>query len=408
VDGVRYVLTLAPADCGTQLPSGVPLPKIGLCADISVDPKKTPSFDFATHPGAIVDVCMNKDAKQFLYASLTDPYGDDVVQGKLAQRSPNASGYDPISLRTRPVAGLLTSADCDSDPLTTNPPSGQAIGSALSRLGHAVLALFTPQTAHASHGGLGTMPGFADDLSIFGGLDGYLFNATFEQDAVGTYPQSGPGYDELRGTWEPNLEPNPSPSVVTVQAAAAPFNSRYVLLNQAGGNAAAKPPLTFTARLPFSATAFEAGQSITYRVRFRAAVLSPRAQDAVFVLRTSAGLEIGRFVFNDASQSQSGPITFQAFGGPAVRTSVADGWARGQVKSYEAVLTFTRGTGVALSAASVKLGFVGATPRVDHAFAAGSLPQNLSALGWVLDNKDGAIVAFDDLQVFVEPTAPAP
>jgi hypothetical protein len=148
---------------------GVPLPKIGLCADISVDPKKTPSFDFATHPGAIVDVCMNKDAKQFLYASLTDPYGDDVVQGKLAQRSPNASGYDPISLRTRPVAGLLTSADCDSDPLTTSPPSGQAIGSALSRLGHAVLALFTPQTAHASHGGLGTMPGFADDLSIFGG-----------------------------------------------------------------------------------------------------------------------------------------------------------------------------------------------------------------------------------------------
>lgn len=67
---------------------------------------------------------------------------------------------------------------------------------------------------------------------------------------------------------------------MTVQATSALFGSQYALLNQAGGNAAAKPALTFTGVLPFAATAFEADQTVTYRVRFRAAVLSPRAQNA--------------------------------------------------------------------------------------------------------------------------------
>lgn len=106
-------------------------------------------------------------------------------------------------------------------------------------------------------------------------------------------------------------------------------------------------------------------------------------------------------MFTDGSSSQAGAVAFKTPGDSAT-TSVAGGWARNQVKSFEAILQFSNGASGALNAVSVQLGFLG-DPRASHTFASTALPPSLTAVQWKLDNKDGAIVAFDDLQVFIEP-----
>jgi hypothetical protein len=364
----------------------------GGCFDISVDPKAGASFALAA-PGTIVELCTTAPGTpSYVTARRPDVYsGQITTQGKLGQRSGvTGGGFTPISFR--PYAPSILSKNpldakdgdywCDNEK-----PAPAAATSAFARAGDALLALFRPRVAYAGHGGLGTLPGFAEALSVFGPLDGYAFNGDFEGDAVGGFPGR---LAEMRGgSW--TLSTFEDPSVASVRVG-GPFGSQYLLLNQAGGASAGKEPLTFTGAPKAPLATAPGDPNRVVRLRFRAAVLSSRAFDTRFVVRSSTDA-LATLRFADGSSAKAGTLTVLApAGAELARPTTSAAWGQNGVQSFEVTVSFARGTG----RARVMVGFVGQPPLAEYTVNA----ADLASFGWVLAGRDGQLIGSDDYQLF--------
>ena len=363
----------------------------GGCFDISVDPKAGASFKLASR-GTIVELCTtDRGTPSYITARRSDVYsGQTTTQGKLGQRSGlDAGGLTPISFR--PYAPSILSKNPhdpqDGDYWCENEKPAPAATSAFARAGDALLALLRPRLAYAGHGGLGTLPGFTDELSVFGPLDGYAFNGDFQGDPVGGFPSQ---LAEMRGgSWK--LSTFEDPSVASVQEGEL-FDRRYLLLNQAGGAAAAKEPLTFTGAPREPLTAAPGDPNRVVRLRFRAAILSSRAFDSRFVVRSTKG-DLTTIRFVDGASAKSGLLTVTAPVGAVLdRQTSSAAWKQSGVQKFEVTVAFSHGTGTA----RVTVGLVGQTPLAGYTVAA----ADLASFAWVLAGRDGQLIGSDDYQLF--------
>jgi hypothetical protein len=387
---LRFLVTGYDVPCNADFADGAATPaSVGYCVDINVDPKQDYSYKFATGKSATVDICAkNTGPAPLIFTQATDPYtGALQRQGKLGQRSRlSETAFKTLSYRPA-TAGILSPAG-DCSPTKTgyfDPTRG------LGRFAEGVLALLLPKPAFATHGGLGTMPGFADELSIFGPIDGYAFNGDLDGpgDIVGQYPDTT-GNPQLRlGTWRFT---GPNPSVVSVQRDDSPTDlyNKFVQINQAGGNSGRV--VTFGAYL---GDAPVAGPSVkdptpTWRARWRAKVISTRAQGAAFVLRSgdaAATNEIARLTFTDSVRSQSGPITFAS---PAPVETKSGSWAQNVWQSFEVTLKWSSATEV-----TVTFGFFGDEKPLSYRLSR----SNLQRLHWELEGRDGQTLGLDEVQL---------
>jgi hypothetical protein len=390
---LRFLLTGYDVKCDQNLTDGDATPAgYGYCVDINVDPKPGYSYRFAHGMGATVDICAaNVGAAPFIFNQAADPYtGASQRQGKLGQRSRGTTGaFKTLSYRPA-VAGILSSAtDCSGASASRKGYFDPTRG--LGRFADGVLALLLPKPAFATHGGLGTMPGFADELSVFGPVDGYAFNGDFDGagDIVGRFPDNK--NPQLRlGEWRFT---GPSPSVVTVQNDDNPNDlyNKFGQVNQAGGNSGSLVTFgAFLGDVPAVGPS-ERDPTPTWRARWRIKVLSTRAQNAAFVLRSGdaavAGNEIARLTFADGSRSQSGAIAFVTPDAPVTKT---DSWAQNGWRSFEVTLGWSSATQVA-----VTFGFVGDANPLTYTLSR----SNLQHLRWELEGRDGQTLGLDEVQL---------
>lgn len=390
--GIPFLVTGEPRDC-SPFQSFSSYSVYSSCIDISVDPKIGSSFALKA-PGTIVEVCTTApttpsyvtERRQDVYTGLT------TTQGKLGQRSEAGGGtYTPISFRPY-ATGFLDDQWCDNDK-----PLAAPVGALqrLQRAGDALLALFRPAIAYAGHGGLGTLPGFTDDLSVFGPLDGYAFNGDFERDTVGTFPHTWP---EMRtGTWTLSL--GPSPSRASVQAPSSPFATQHLRLDQGGGASTNKDPLIFTGTLGLPMAPQPGDGDRRVRLRVRTAIATSRGLNARFEARTSTGLAFATFEFQDGSSAQSGTIVPLVPAGATVIGTVGSApWSQNVVRSLQVTVSFDVANGIA----TVFVGLVGETAIAQYTLPTTTLPD-LASFRWVLGGRDGITVLSDDYQAFDAP-----
>ncbi len=390
--GIPFLVTGEPRDCA-PFSSFSSYSVYSGCIDISVDPKPGTSFTLKA-PGTLVEMCTTAattpsyvtERRQDVYTSLT------TTQGKLGQRSQTpGNGFTPISFRPY-SAGFLDDFWCDNDkPLTATVGALQRI----RRAGDALLALFRPAVAYAGHGGLGTLPGLVEELSVFGPLDGYAFNGDFEPDTVGSFPHT---WAEMRtGTWSLSLGPNPSRA--SVQAPAAPFTTQHLRLDQGGGAAANKDPLVLTGTLGLPMAPQPGDGDRRIRLRVRTAIATSRALDALFEARTSTGATFATFRFRDGSSAQSGTIVPVVPAGATVLGTVGSApWSQNVIRPLQVTVSFD----VTASVATVSVGLVGETPLAQYTLPISALP-NLASFRWTLGGRDGVTVLSDDYQAFDAP-----
>lgn len=390
--GIPFLVTGEPRDC-SPFQSFSSYAVYSGCIDISVDPKPGTSFTLQA-PGTLVEMCTTTPGTpSYVTERRQDVYtGVTTTQGKLGQRSQAAgNAFTPIAFRPF-AAGFLDDFWCGNDkPLTATVGAMQRI----RRAGDALLALFRPAVAHAGHGGLGTLPGLIDELSVFGPLDGYAFNGDFEPDTVGTFPHTWP---EMRaGTWTLSL--GPTPSRASVQAPTPPFATQHLRLDQGGGAAANKDPLVFTGTLAVAMAPQPGDGDRRIRLRVRAAIATARGLDARFEARTSAGATFAAFEFRDGTSAQSGTIVPLVPGGATVIGAVGSApWSQNAVRSLQVTVHFDVTNGIA----TVSVGLAGEPPLAHYTLPGAALPD-LAGFRWVLGGRDGVTVLSDDYQAFDAP-----
>ncbi|GLC26116.1 hypothetical protein [Roseisolibacter agri] len=422
-DDSRYVVSGFPANCepfGAANAQDV----LGQCVEISVDPKAGSSFQFAATggPRALVQVCIADDdvlADQVEYltdsVSLTipGPPPSTIVtrRGKLAQ----LSGAQTFAKQRRmPRYGAdvygpngFFMADCDkalTAPIDSYETSvGAASGNWFTRLAQAARRAFTVPVAYAGHGGLGTLPGFAEEISLFGPTDPYAFQATFEDDVIGSAPDTP---DRNRGSWFPTQQ---SPGEITVQQGIANFGAtnKVVVINQAGGAAGGRVGLSLLGNLfVYGGTSGATPLSSvgTYRVRWTSAITSPRAFKVNFDLYSASSTGVladtlVRVRFANGVNAFSGPIQF---GVPVDQNDLpltTATWTRNVKQRFELVIDLD-GDGSSSSTTGT------ATLRLWNgsawtAIGTATFPRSgaLYRVGWALTGIDAQIVASDDWEV---------
>jgi hypothetical protein len=393
--GIPFLVTGTPVAC-SPFSSATGYAVYGGCLQISVDPKSTPSFQLKA-PGTVVELCTRNSATVttplFIHQRRTDVYtGATTTQGKLAQRSERAGDtYSPVSFR-RYTAGLIDDKYCDH-PYEPTATTGLA---ALRRVGASLLALFQPTVAYAGHGGLGTLPGLADEeFSVFGPLDGFALNGDFEQDAIGAFPVSG--RPEMRGTsWDIGTTPNPSRAQVR---SGGPLGTRYLWLDQGGGASSSKDSLTFNGTLATPLAPQPGDGDRTIRLRVRAAIATSRALNARFEALSSTGTRFGTFEFRDGAGAQSGTVHPLIPGGATVvGTAGSTSWSTNGVLELQITVAFN----VTASLATVAVGLVEQPALATYTLPISALP-NLAKFRWILAGRDGVRVISDDYQAFDAP-----
>jgi hypothetical protein len=396
--GIPFLVTGVPVECSPFSESSS-YSVYGRCVDISVDPKRGTSFTLNPQdPGTVVEVCADHQrTPTYVYARRQDVYSSDIVtQGKLGQRSELAAGFTPISFRPYPGFSILAKVPADlADPdwcvtPRTSAPAGSAGAfGALRQAGDAVLALFRPQIAYAGHGGLTTLPGAVSALSVFGPLDGYAFNGTFERDPIGAFPADTAA--EMRGgAW--SFKPFPDPSRVSVQSSDI-FTGKYVLLNQGGGAAGSKDALTFGGVLAKPLTTADGDTNRVVRLRLRAAVLSSRAFDTQFEVRSLDSTLLASIRYVDGAFAKSGTLRAVLPAGAVASVAPATApWGQNAVQPLEVTVAFSRDS----KTARVTVRLVNGAVLAQYTLPA----TDVARFSWVLSGRDGQAIGSDDYQVF--------
>jgi hypothetical protein len=407
----RYLVTGRPAACG-KLDNATDLQIWGQCIEVSVDPKKDPSFTFqAVTPGPmLVQTCLVPGAAAYLSDArvvLPDGQGPRI---RLAQLSEGK----PVALRARPphtedtgddrkgdYSGGFFQASCNLATLgALSAPSRTATDYAMrwfTRTTTRVFELLEPKPAHAGHGGLGSF-GFTGSSSIFGPADPFAFQGSFGADVPGLRPKT----DDLgRATWAIEAQ---SPGNVIVRAAPLsgfPQSAGNVAeINQAGGAADSKQGLRMLANLAhFDGSESSAGARANtgkYRVRWTSLVATPRAggtQGAPFVALGVAPADtaatLARFVYVNGQGAQGGTISFA---GAAVSGLT---WQQGVRQRFELLIDLGAGTAT-LRSVNLGTGASSATNALVQSFPAGT---TLEQVGWVLGALDNQVLVMDDFEI---------
>jgi hypothetical protein len=383
----------------------------GQCIEVSVGPYKDASYPFRrpTSPQvpapALVRVCATEEtyhAAPWLFENAGLP---DAVTGR-ARVGQRSGGANRVQVRPR-VDGLAEGVDftlTGCDRATVPPPEtaggfGAVGASWLHRAGETLATLFAPRVAWAGHGGLSGLPGFAEQTSVFGPVDPFVFQATFTGDAVGgppTVPDLG------RGSW--TIDTTQSPGSVLVRSGIGDIAGNVAVIDQAGGAAGSKAGAALLANLAyFQESVGETGVRATtgrYRLRWTSLVATPRAFGAPFHAFGPDRAVLARVSFENGRGAGSGPIHFN--GSPVAGS---DGqplrWTQNRKQRFELL--------VDLDAGRAELR---AAPFVDEsaALASGTFAPAtpLVQAGWLLGGIDAQIIGTDDWEIVQLPARLTP
>lgn len=388
--GGRYLVTGAPASCAT-VSTISNLKTWAQCLEISVDPKEGSTFDFLTSPGAVVQTCIRSQVAnaEYLWTGAYTGSGPALGKvGRLAEVPTGATRAALLALAPAEEQPIPTSeTDCDAatseGQLASLHRGSGLFGRALAGLG----ALFMPKVAYAGHGGLGTLPGFTDGLSLFGPVDPFLFQATFEAQTAGAPLTSGTLGDRDRGFWSISTD---DPSAVTVQTGIGTqytWPNKLLVINQAGGASGRKTGVRALA-IPAQQTA-QPQYAIhgLYRIRWTAIIGSNKAFDATYVVQDATGRRFATLVFGNGTSAGSGPLTFN---GVQVAT-----WTQLTPVRYEILLD--------LDNDKVRFGIVQADGSTTYLTTLQNTPSpkgvELAAFGWVITGVDAQIIGTDEMEV---------
>jgi hypothetical protein len=292
-----------------------------------------------------------------------------------------------------PVAPFFA-ANCDKAQTFASAASAPT-GSfgAVTRVASGALAsvaeFFGPRVAEAAHGGLGTLPGGTNSLSLFGPIDPFLFQATFTNDVLGQQPGSP---DRGRGSW---LALTVNPGDIVVRASLGDIGSKLVVINQQGGVAPNKDGIQLLARVATQdATQPQFATTGTYRIRWRSLVATPKAFDANFnVLDSGSPSQVlARFTYANSAAAQGGPILFN--GTPTGAT-----WTQNEPQTFEITVN--------LDDKLVSFGLQGAAPLVSSQPFAGPA-IDLAKVGWQIKSQNAQTIGMDDVEIVRMPDAIVP
>lgn len=164
-------------------------------------------------------------------------------------------------------------------------------GDVVKRLAWHTRRTFGVQNAYAVHGGLG---GLGDRLSPFGGVDLEVFRATFENETIGSEPDT----PEL-GEWD-SVGVTPPGSIVVQSSLGNSNTGKLVVLNQAGGACKKCGGLMLRGRLHVEPGASAPTNGI-YEVSFVALQNGPTMKKADFKMTASNGSVIAQVSFDVVS-----------------------------------------------------------------------------------------------------------
>jgi hypothetical protein len=254
---------------------------------------------------------------------------------------------------------------------------------ALGRLASAALHLVTPSPLYASHGGLG---GSTGRLSPFGGVDGYVFKATFSSppNVVGSVPSATAdkgSFDVIQVT---------PPGAIAVQSSLGDptrgLRSQPVVLNQSGGACTQCGGLTLRGAVRTADQAQSASYG-TYVVSWASLENKPSPKAAPFVLRGGDGREIARVAYE--TRNSQPVLTFDG----VVLTSRT--WAQGVAQRFAVTVNLdTKRTGLSIDGTPV--------PEAQNVpFVAGA--TSLQFVAAEFSGIDAGVVGWDDVSVVRQP-----
>jgi hypothetical protein len=206
---------------------------------------------------------------------------------------------------------------------------------------------------------------------VFGPLDPYNFQATFNTDV----PGSPPGAPD-RGSW---FIDTTSTAQLTVVASVGDIASNALLLNQHTGGANPASDTIVLRALPLNGAATEG----TYLVRWRSLVHSPSVKYAPLVIRDGTGAEIARFEYRQGPSAKTGPQTLTVQG----QTFAAGTWSQDVSQLYTVTIDLAAHT-VALS--------INGTAVVSPTSSAFS---GFGSAGWELSGIDAEILGIDNFEI---------
>lgn len=304
----RYLISLAPVSC-SELAQSTNLKVWPQCVRISAAPSELTDLKFvAGSQGARVEVCpaasvQNNADVQYL---VTPPAANAQEPGRLGQKPST-----PLAVRpnARGNLGLL----CGAKVIEVAARAGTGFGeratylasSLLSTAGREVFDFLAPRALGASHGGLGSMGGEEiDGYSVFGIVDPYVFQGTFDNDTPGFAPAVP---FRNRGTWTVQTL---TPGDIVVRAPQGPFTTNFVILDQRGGNSDPKAGIALLANFAAYGDPPRLAKEGTYQVSWKSLIASPRAGGMAFEVRNESDSVLARVVFRDDGSGQAGPIDF--------------------------------------------------------------------------------------------------
>jgi len=258
-------------------------------------------------------------------------------------------------------------------------PRMQRLG-VVGRLASAALDLVTPTPLYAGHGGLG---GSTPKLSPFGGVDRYIFKATFST------PLTQPTYQADKGLFD--IVTATPPGSITIQPSLGDpqlgLNDGPMVLSQGGGNCVQCGGL----QLRGVVTSSTAGQSAsygTYVVSWQSLQDKPTLKAAPFVLRGSNGAEIARVAYE--TRNSRNVLTYNGV------TLTSRSWAQHVAQRFEVY--------VDLDAKKTSLWIDGTVvPEAQNkSFVAAA--TNLTYFGAEFNGIDAGTVGLDNVTVVRFPT----
>jgi hypothetical protein len=394
--GRRVLVYGAPASCGPA--SALTNLKLwGQCVDISADPKDGESFplssptDRSLAAPAVVQTCIAEEIHhdplaEYLY---TAPVGGSKP-GRLGKLS---DGTSRVSVQP-PVAPFFA-ANCDKAQTfaaAASVPTGSF--GAVTRVASGALAsvaeFFGPRVAEAAHGGLGTLPGGTNSLSLFGPIDPFVFQATFTGDAVGQRPIED---DRGRSKW---AVVTLNPGEVLVQASLGDIASKLVVMNQQGGAASSKPGIQLIAPVAQQKDQPAYASAGVYRIRWRSLVATPKAFEANFVVLDSEQRILAQFTYANSSAAQGGPILFN--GAPTGLT-----WVQNASQTFEITIDLDPKP----DAKRVSFGVQGQAPVIEGVPYLNPNAVNLASAGWQIKSQNAQTIGMDDLEIVRVPDSAA-
>jgi len=250
------------------------LDKTGPCFQVDANPHVT-----VFSPMAKVGICQ----------AVTD---SEVIPGlapALAHlETETVSGQPVTTTRLTLPLGAPFPAFCADVAANDVGPRLQRLG-AIGRLASAALDFVRPTTLYAGHGGLG---GSTLVLSPFGGVDRYIFKATFST------PLTTPTYAADKGTFD--VVTFTPPGMITIEPSLGDpllgLNDEPIVLSQGGGNCTQCGGLMLRGVVTTS-TAGQSASYGTYVVSWQSLQDKPTLKAAPFVLRGGDLAEIARLAY---------------------------------------------------------------------------------------------------------------